>query len=230
MPDAEQTATPCCRSRSAAPSSPPSAGALLRRTRSVRGAIIAAIAAATSQMLTSVLLAVARTRRICRHVLRMSRECSGISAPIATWSRALGGGLQPPRTSLPTSATARSSGRDARQPIAASVGAPQPNGCWTPRVWAIAQAAWPEEAPQHVGSSAEAPRKACAVIFDVEADTSPVASSRDEQVDQLLGRQVARLQTHGGKAHCLAASRPSCVYVAHVIPSLTCRIPRLLGP
>ncbi len=67
------------------------------------------------------------------------------------------------------------------------------------------------------------------MIFDVEVDVSAVASSHDEQIDQMLGRQFARLQTHGGKAHCLAASRPSCVYVAHVIPSLTCRVPALLG-
>lgn len=66
------------------------------------------------------------------------------------------------------------------------------------------------------------------MLFDVEVDVSAVASSHDEQIDQLLGREVASLQTHGGKAHCLAASCLSCVYVAHVIPSLTCRVP-LLG-
>ncbi len=96
----------------------------------------------------------------------------------------------------------------------------------TPRLWAIAQAfGWPEEARGTSVSSAEAPRNAYAVIFDVEVDVSAVASSHDEQIDQLLGRELARLQTHGGEAHCLAASRLSCVYVAHVIPSLTCRVP-----
>ena len=67
------------------------------------------------------------------------------------------------------------------------------------------------------------------MIFDMEVDVSAVASSHHEQIDQLLGREVARLQTHGGKAHCLAASRPSCVYVAHVHPFVDVPGPRLVG-
>lgn len=66
--------------------------------------------------------------------------------------------------------------------------------------------------------------RAGTAIFDLQIDIDVLVTRLNQQLDQLLWQQTARLKARGGEADGLTATRLQCVYVAHVCPLVVAHV------